>query len=448
MNRMELVDPDPSRDLIRGGVAHMPARGGVVPDPMEVQSRDRLAVGVVREPEADKGALPAREGEARLVVDDLAERLPLVDGRRDSAEDDIREVTRDLDRAHDLLVIDVGALQEGVECSEDPVHVGARGDLDDMLPASVGGHAEGDPLMGVEFARSAIDGDPPRGAPDTDDLPIEVMHHAKAESAATELLAHRRAPRVVPGEEPTRPPGLIDASVPTEALVQGAPQVGQGSVVHGASVRDREVTRACWLSLRRVGAVTPLQFDDAQTAALLFDCDGTLVDTMGVHRVIWTEIFGRYGFAMTDEWWHEYCNVAVVPFVRAVVPDASEALCEQLNAESMEMYVDVLHHVEPLEHVIEIAREAHGRLPLAVVTGGYRQIIIPTLDAAGITHLFDVVVTADDVIHSKPAPDVYARAAHLLEVDPAHCIAYEDSEIGMASAHAAGVGRVVDIRLL
>ncbi len=111
------------------------------------------------------------------------------------------------------------------------------------------------------------------------------------------------------------------------------------------------------------------------------------------------------------------------------------------------MYMDAIHLVAPMEHVVEIAQEHHGRLPMAVVTGGYREIIIPTLDAAGITHLFDVVVTADDVVHSKPAPDVYARAASLLQVDPARCIAYEDSEIGMESARGAGIGRVVDIRL-
>lgn len=187
---------------------------------------------------------------------------------------------------------------------------------------------------------------------------------------------------------------------------------------------------------------------DSSPAALLFDCDGTLVDTMPVHRVIWTEIFGRYGFTMTDDWWEQYCNVAVVPFVRAVVPDASEELCDRLNAESMAMYLDVLHHVEPLEHIIEIARGAHGTVPMAVVTGGYREIIVPTLDAAGITHLFDHIVTADDVVHSKPAPDVYARAASLLGVEASQCVAYEDSEIGMQSARDAGVGRVIDIRTL
>jgi len=183
------------------------------------------------------------------------------------------------------------------------------------------------------------------------------------------------------------------------------------------------------------------------TAALLFDCDGTLVDTMDVHRSIWTEIFARYGFTITDAWWEEYANVALVPFVQAVIPDASEELADDLNVEGMARYLEVIHLAEPLEHVIEVARAHHGRLPMAVVTGGYREIIIPTLDAAGITHLFDVIVTADDVTHSKPAPDVYERAVTLLEVDPARCIAYEDSEIGMTSAQGAGIGRIIDIRL-
>jgi beta-phosphoglucomutase-like phosphatase (HAD superfamily) len=192
---------------------------------------------------------------------------------------------------------------------------------------------------------------------------------------------------------------------------------------------------------------TSLPHADPETAALLFDCDGTLVDTMGVHRLVWAEIFGRYGFTMTDDWWEEYANVALVPFVQAVIPDAGMELADELNQEGMAMFMDALHLVEPLEHVIEVACEHHGRLPMAVVTGGYREIIIPTLDAAGITHLFDVIVTADDVVHSKPAPDVYSRAMALLEVDPVRCIAYEDSEIGMTSALAAGVGRVIDIRL-
>ena len=193
--------------------------------------------------------------------------------------------------------------------------------------------------------------------------------------------------------------------------------------------------------------MTLVPHPEPDTAALLFDCDGTLVDTMGVHRIVWAEIFARNGFKITDQWCEDYANVALMPFVRAVIPDASEELADELNIEGMARYMEAIHLAEPLEHVIEVVRAHHGRLPMAVVTGGYREIVVPTLDAAGITHLFDVIVTADDVVHSKPAPDVYERAAALLQVDPARCVAYEDSEIGMASAHGAGIGRIVDIRL-
>lgn len=447
MHGMEIIDPDPGPDAPGGGVAHMAARGRVVPDGMEMQTRNRLTVGVVREAEAHERALPGWKGEARLILDDLAERLALVRGRGHRAEDDIGELTGDLDGAHDLLMFDVSVLEEGVERSEDAIDIGARRHIYAVLPASMGGDTEGDAVIGVDLPRPAIDRDPPGGASDADDLTVEVVHHAETEPTAPELLAHRRAGGVVPGKETARCARLLHSPVPTETLVQCAPQMRQDSVMHGVSVRDVAVDEATSPHLRIVSPVTLLPSADPDTAALLFDCDGTLVDTMSVHRVVWAEIFGRYGFTMTDAWWADYCNVALVPFVQAAIPDAGVELAEELNRESMVTYMDAIHLVEPMEHVIEIAHEHHGRLPMAVVTGGYREIIIPTLDAAGITHLFDVVVTADDVAHSKPAPDVYARAASLLQVDPARCIAYEDSEIGMESARGAGIGRVVDIRL-
>jgi beta-phosphoglucomutase-like phosphatase (HAD superfamily) len=182
------------------------------------------------------------------------------------------------------------------------------------------------------------------------------------------------------------------------------------------------------------------------TQALLFDCDGTLVDTMQLHRIVWHQIFGRYGFDITDDWWDEYANVALAPFVRAVIPDADDALVNALLEEGNALFVDALHLLTPIEHVVELARAQHGRLPMGVVTGGYRDVVVPSLDAVGITHLFDVIVCADDVAHSKPAPDLYLRGMELLGVTPDACVVYEDSEIGMASARSAGIQTVVDVR--
>ena len=126
--------------------------------------------------------------------------------------------------------------------------------------------------------------------------------------------------------------------------------------------------------------------------------------------------------------------------------DLDDALLVELLDEANVDFNASLHLAEPVEHVIELAREYRGRLPIAVVTGGYRDVIIPTLEGAGIAELFDTIVTADDVVHSKPAPAVYATAMARLGVEPSQCVAYEDSDIGIASARAAGVGRVVDVR--
>ena len=185
--------------------------------------------------------------------------------------------------------------------------------------------------------------------------------------------------------------------------------------------------------------------DDAK--ALLFDCDGTLVDTMGLHRVVWAELFAEHGFTLTDRWWEETGNVALEPFVRSALPDASDQLMTQLRDDSITLFSERLHLLEPLEHVVDVARRFHGVLPMAVCSGGFRQPVVDSLDAVGITSLFDHVVTADDVVHSKPAPDLYERGMVLLGVGPDDVVVYEDSEIGIASAVAAGVTRIIDVRL-
>ena len=185
----------------------------------------------------------------------------------------------------------------------------------------------------------------------------------------------------------------------------------------------------------------------AGTRALLFDCDGTLVDTMGLHRVVWQEMFDRFDFTITDEWWEEVGNVPLEPFVLAAIPDASEELMAELRQESIDLFNERLHLLEPLEHVVEVARRFHGVLPMAVCSGGFREPVVNSLDEVGIVHLFDHIVTADDVIDSKPAPDLYILGMQRLGFGPDEVVVYEDSEIGIASASAAGITRIIDVRL-
>ena len=194
-------------------------------------------------------------------------------------------------------------------------------------------------------------------------------------------------------------------------------------------------------------APTPVPLEPPPgTEALLFDCDGTLVDTLSLYRVCWRQVFGRHGFEMSDDWFADRAGKHVHAFVAEAFPEASDDLRSAITDEGMGLFMASTHLLEPLEHVVAIARAHHGRVPMAVVSSGLGHAVRESLDAVGITGLFDVVITLDEVPTGKPAPDGYLRAAELLGVDPARCVAYEDSHTGVAAARAAGIPTVVDVR--
>ena len=184
------------------------------------------------------------------------------------------------------------------------------------------------------------------------------------------------------------------------------------------------------------------------TAAVLFDCDGTLVDTLELYRICWRQVFGRHGFEMTDEWYDTWSGHSMEPYLLAALPDIDDRKREQVASEGIELFLESTHLLQPLEHVVAIARHYHGRLPIAVVSGGPRASVLGSLGAVGVTDLFDLVVTADDVPHGKPAPDGYLLAMRLLEVSPEQCVAFEDSSSGITAAKLAGIPSIFDVRLL
>jgi len=110
-------------------------------------------------------------------------------------------------------------------------------------------------------------------------------------------------------------------------------------------------------------------------------------------------------------------------------------------------YLPLIHQVEPVNAVVGIARAHHGRIPMAVASGGNEQIIGQVLDHLCIRHLFQTIVTSEHVTKQKPAPDIFLEAARRLNVLPEHCRAYEDTDLGMQAIQAAGM-EAVDVRLL
>jgi beta-phosphoglucomutase-like phosphatase (HAD superfamily) len=107
------------------------------------------------------------------------------------------------------------------------------------------------------------------------------------------------------------------------------------------------------------------------------------------------------------------------------------------------IFLELSSEVAAIEPVVALARVWHGKLPLAVASGGHRRIVMNTLKALGIAQLFNAVVTAEDYLRGKPAPDPFLEAARRLNVAPEGCLVFEDTQTGVAAAKAAGMAYVL-----
>jgi beta-phosphoglucomutase family hydrolase len=181
---------------------------------------------------------------------------------------------------------------------------------------------------------------------------------------------------------------------------------------------------------------------------LVFDCDGTIADTMPLHYQAWVAALGKYGHEFPEAMFYEMAGIPTVTILEMLNERHGYQLPVHESAELKErLFVDLIPQVVPIEPVVKIVREYDGKLPMAVATGATRSICEKTLTALGLLDRFAALVTADDVRHGKPAPDIFLEAANRIGVDPKLCYAFEDAEMGIKSATAAGMV-VIDIRPL
>lgn len=179
---------------------------------------------------------------------------------------------------------------------------------------------------------------------------------------------------------------------------------------------------------------------------LIFDCDGTLADTMPLHWRAWQAVIARHGFDFSEERFYSLGGIPSREIVQALSREQGLALDHLAIArEKEETYLPLIEQVEPINAIVGIVRESHGRRPMAVASGGTHRVIERVLEHLGIRHFFAAVVTSEDVAHQKPAPDIFLEAARRLAVAPGDCLAYEDTDLGMQAIKAAGM-TAVDVR--
>jgi beta-phosphoglucomutase family hydrolase len=180
--------------------------------------------------------------------------------------------------------------------------------------------------------------------------------------------------------------------------------------------------------------------------AIIFDCDGTLADTMPSHYEAWMTILSRYDLAMSEDRFYELGGWPTRKVAELLAREAAREIdIDQLAEEKEALFEQFLHLVRPVPPVFEVVQAHRGKLPIAVATGAIRPICERILRQIDLHEAFDAIVSADDVEHHKPAPDIFLEAARQLGVDPRRCCVYEDTDPGIEAARRAGM-EPIDVR--
>lgn len=178
-------------------------------------------------------------------------------------------------------------------------------------------------------------------------------------------------------------------------------------------------------------------------SAYLFDCDGTIVDSMPLHYIAWTKALGEWGGTFDEELFYAWGGKPT----REIIADLNQMQglampVDPVAVRKEDIYFSLLPQLQAVPEVVEHIDAQHGRIPFAVVSGSERDSVIRSLTAVGLLDRFPILVGHEDYTRSKPAPDAFLVAAERLGVAPEDCLVFEDTAMGIAAATAAGMASV------
>ncbi len=179
-------------------------------------------------------------------------------------------------------------------------------------------------------------------------------------------------------------------------------------------------------------------FPNKKFAALLFDFDGTVADTMSAHFHAWNQALNIYGLNLTLEQHLQWAGQPTREILKIIGKQHQVDIPVEAFLKSKEdLYFSSIANVKGILPVVEIIKAFHGKIPMAIVSGSRRKPIEATLNQLELKEYFSVVIAAEDYLIGKPAPDCFLQAAKALNVQAADCLVFEDAELGIQSAKAA-----------
>src|SRR5579885_2922359 len=173
-------------------------------------------------------------------------------------------------------------------------------------------------------------------------------------------------------------------------------------------------------------------------AAYLFDCDGTIADSMPLHYVAWKKALGEWNCEFDEETFYSWGGRPTAEIVASLnekhgLSMVVEAVCERKE----KLYYELMPKLRAIPEVLEHIEAQYGRIPLAVVSGSSRESVMTSLGTLKLLDKFETLVCAGEYSQSKPHPAPFLVAAERLRVAPEKCLVFEDTDMGVQAAAAA-----------
>jgi HAD superfamily hydrolase (TIGR01509 family) len=183
-----------------------------------------------------------------------------------------------------------------------------------------------------------------------------------------------------------------------------------------------------------------LNLPEGEFGAYLFDCDGTIADSMPLHYEAWRKLLGEYGCEFEEETFYSLGGMPTREIVaRLNVQQGLRMPVEEVCTRKERLYLEMLPELKVVPEVLEHIEQQHGKIPFAVVSGSTRDSVVASLTTLNLLERFETLVCAGEYKKGKPYAEPFLLAASRLRVAAKDCLVFEDTEMGIAAAKAAGM---------
>jgi HAD superfamily hydrolase (TIGR01509 family) len=177
--------------------------------------------------------------------------------------------------------------------------------------------------------------------------------------------------------------------------------------------------------------------------AYLFDCDGTIADSMPLHYIAWRSALAEWNCVFPEDLFYAWGGFPVAEIIsRLNERQGLKMPVPEVARRKEERYFDALPHLKAIPEVLEHIDAQHGRIPFAVVSGSTRDSVMASLRRLQLLEKFEILVCAGDYKRGKPDPEAFLIAAARLGVKPESCLVFEDTDMGIEAATTAGMASV------